>query len=171
MGARVVSHEEEVGRALVTHNRTLLSYVRRYLRSAADAEDVVQEAMLRVLVRARETLISDPLSYALRAARNILIDRSRRPTITAIDDLQTAPMDAEATPLEALDMTERLRSFQAALETMPRLRREVFLRRRIDEQTYDRIAGDLHLSVEAVQKHYSRAAQTLRRAAEGRDAD
>ena len=171
MGARVVSHEEEVGRALVAHNRTLLSYVRRYLRSAADAEDVVQEAMLRVLVRARETLISDPLSYALRAARNILIDRSRRPAIMAIDDLQTAPMDAEATPLEALDMTERLRSFQAALETMPRLRREVFLRRRIDEQTYDRIAGDLHLSVEAVQKHYSRAAQTLRRAAEGRHAD
>ena len=171
MGARVVSHEEEVGRALVAHNRTLLSYVRRYLRSAADAEDVVQEAMLRVLVRARETLISDPLSYALRAARNILIDRSRRPTTTAIDDLQTAPMDAEATPLEALDMTERLRSFQTALETMPPLRREVFLRRRIDEQTYDRIAGDLHLSVEAVQKHYSRAAQTLRRAAEGRDAD
>ena len=171
MGARVVSHEEEVGRALVAHNRTLLSYVRRYLRSAADAEDVVQEAMLRVLVRARETLISDPLFYALRAARNILIDRSRRPTTTAIDDLQTAPMDAEATPLEALDMTERLRSFQAALETMPRLRREVFLRRRIDEQTYDRIARDLHLSVEAVQKHYSRAAQTLRRAAEGRDAD
>lgn len=167
----MVSHEEEVGRALVAHNRTLLSYVRRYLRSAADAEDVVQEAMLRVLVRARETLISDPLSYALRAARNILIDRSRRPTTTAIDDLQTAPMDAEATPLEALDMTERLRSFQAALETMPRLRREVFLRRRIDEQTYDRIAGDLYLSVEAVQKHYSRAAQTLRRAAEGRDAD
>lgn len=171
MGARVVSHEEEVGRALVTHNRTLLSYVRRYLRSAADAEDVVQEAMLRVLVRARETLISDPLSYALRAARNILIDRSRQPTITAIDDLQTAPMDAEATPLEALDMTERLRSFQAALETMPRLRREVFVRRRIDEQTYDQIAGDLHLSVEAVQKHYSRAAQTLRRVAEGRHAD
>lgn len=171
MGARVVSHEEEVGRALVTHNRTLLSYVRRYLRSAADAEDVVQEAMLRVLVRARETLISDPLSYALRAARNILIDWSRQPTITAIDDLQTAPMDAEATPLEALDMTERLRSFQAALETMPRLRREVFVRRRIDEQTYDQIAGDLHLSVEAVQKHYSRAAQTLRRVAEGRHAD
>lgn len=40
--------------------------------------------------------VSDPLFYALRAARNILIDRSRRPITTAIDDLHTAPMDAEA---------------------------------------------------------------------------
>lgn len=164
----MVSHEQEVGRALVAHNRTLLAYVRRRLRSAADAEDVVQEAMVRVLSRARDSLIVDPLSYALQAVRNILIDNGRARPPVSLDDLEDAdaPADAAATPLEALDMTERLRRFQATLEAMPPLRREVFIRRRVEEQAYDVIARDLKLSTEAVHKHYSRAALMLRRVVE-----
>lgn len=172
--ARVVSYEQEVGRALVAHNRTLLAYVRRRLRSAVDAEDVVQEAMARVLSRARESVIADPLSYAMRAAKNILIDNGRATrSPVSLDDLEDGdtPVDGAATPLEALDMTERLRLFQATLEAMPRLRREVFIRRRVEEQAYDDIARDLKLSTEAVLKHYSRAALMLRRAVEARHAD
>ena len=167
---RVISHEQEVGRTLATQNRVLLAYVRRRSATAGDAEDVAQEAIVRVLVRARETLIADPLSYAMRAARNILIDRARRSANVQIDDLDEAdhPVDGQATPLEALDMNERLKLCQRALEAMPPLRREVFVRRRAGEESYETIARELKLSIEAVQKHYSRAAQTLRRTAEGR---
>jgi len=166
----VISHEQEVGRALAAQNRVLLAYVRRRSAATGDAEDVAQEAIVRVLARARETLITDPLSYAMRAARNILIDRGRRSIDVQIDDLEEAdhPADSGATPLEALDMRERLQLCQRALEAMPPLRREVFVRRRAGEESYETIARDLRLSIEAVQKHYSRAAQTLRRAAEGR---
>jgi DNA-directed RNA polymerase specialized sigma24 family protein len=87
---RVMSHEQEVGRTLAAQNRVLLAYVRRRLATAADAEDVAQEAIMRVLTRARETLITDPLSYAMRAARNILIDRGRRVANLQIDDLDEA---------------------------------------------------------------------------------
>lgn len=166
----MVSHEHEVGRALVTHNRALLSYVRRRLASAADAEDVAQEAILRVLSRARVCLIADPLSYAMRAARNILIDRARAMANVRLDDVAEVEgvVDGEATPHEALDMNERLRLCHRALEVMPALRREIFVRRRANEESYEVIARDLKLSVEAVQKHYSRAAQTLRKTAEAR---
>lgn len=125
---------------------------------------------MRVLARARETLISDPLFYAMRVVRNILIDRGRRVTNVPIDGLEEAelPIDSGPSPLEALDMSERLKLCQRALEAMPPLRREVFVRRRAGEESYETIARDLRLSVEAVQKHYSRAAQTLRRTAEGR---
>jgi RNA polymerase sigma-70 factor (ECF subfamily) len=169
----VISHEQEVGRTLAAQNRVLLAYVRRRSATAGDAEDVAQEAILRVLTRARETLITDPLSYAMRAARNILIDRGRRIGNVQIDDLDGADLvvDSEATPLEALDMNERLKLCQRALEAMPPLRREVFVRRRAGEESYETIARDMRLSVEAVQKHYSRAARTLRRTAEGRHAD
>ena len=169
----MIGHEQEVGRTLAAQNRVLLAYVRRRLTTAGDAEDVAQEAIMRVLARARETLITDPLSYAMRAARNILIDRGRRVANVQIDDLEEAdlPVDSEATPLEALDMSERLKLCQRALEAMPALRREVFVRRRAGEESYEAIARDLKLSIEAVQKHYSRAAQTLRQTAEGRHVD
>lgn len=165
----MIGHEQEVGRALATHNRALLAYVRRRLAKAGDAEDVAQEAIMRVLTRARDTLIADPLAYAIRAARNILVDRARGTVHIQIDDLDGTdiPIDREATPLEALDMSERLKLCQRVLEAMPPLRREVFVRRRAGEESYEAIARDLNLSVEAAQKHYSRAAQTLRRTAEG----
>jgi len=170
---RPVSHEHEVGQALVTHNRALLAYVRRRLASSADAEDVAQEAILRVLSRARVALITDPLSYAMRAARNILIDRARRSETTPFDDFGETDHQADgaASPLEALDMNQRLRLCQKALDAMPAVRREVFVRRRAGEESYEQIAGELNMSVEAVQKHYSRAAQTLRKTAEGRHVD
>ncbi|MFK0300545.1 RNA polymerase sigma factor [Brevundimonas sp. NPDC090276] len=168
----MISHEQDVGRTLAAQNRVLLAYVRRRL-ATSDAEDVAQEAILRVLSRARETLITDPLSYAMRAARNILVDRGRRAANLPIDDLEEADLaiDSGATPLEALDMSERLKLCQRALEAMPPLRREVFVRRRAGEESYETIARDLKLSIEAVQKHYSRAAQALRRTAEGRHVD
>ncbi|MFN7129504.1 MAG: RNA polymerase sigma factor [Brevundimonas sp.] len=169
----MVSHEHEVGQALVAHNRALLAYVRRRLASTADAEDVAQEAILRVLSRARVALITDPLSYAMRAARNIVIDRARRSANMALDDLGEAetPIDGGATPLESLEMNERLRLCQQALDAMPPLRREVFIRRRAGEESYERIASEMRMSVEAVQKHYSRAAQTLRKTAEAHHVD
>ena len=80
-------------------------------------------------------------------------------------------VDGAATPHEALDMNERLRLCQQALEVMPTLRREIFVRRRVHEEPYEVIARDLKLSVETVQKHYSRAAQTLRKTAEARHGD
>lgn len=165
----MVSHEQEVGRALATHSRTLLAYVRRRVSSGADAEDVAQEAVMRVLARARETLILDPMSYVRRAARNILTDRARRDEGLGLDDVDEAelPVDSAATPFQALEMSERLESYRRALEEMSPLRREVFLRRRTDEQSYDSIARDLRISVAAVQKHYSRAARDLRKAAGG----
>lgn len=168
----MISHEQEVGRALASQNRVLLAYVRRR-SEAGEAEDVAQEAIARVLTRARETLITDPLSYAMRAARNILIDRRRCNATMPVDNLDEAELlvDSGATPLEALEMSERLKLCQRALETMPPLRREVFVRRRAGEESYETIARDLKLSVDAVQKHYSRAAQTLRRALEGHHAD
>ena len=166
----MIGHEREVGRTLAAQNQVLLAYVRRRLATAVDAEDVAQEAITRVLARARETLITDPLSYAMRAARNILIDRGRRVASMPLDDLEAAdvPVDSGATPLEALDMNERLRLCQRALEAMPALRREIFLRRRAGDESYEKIALDLKLSVEAAQKHYSRAAQALRQTAGGR---
>ena len=166
----MISHEQKVGQVLAAQNRVLLAYVRRRSAATGDAEDVAQEAIARVLARARGTLIMDPLSYAMRAARNIIIDRGRRTANVPIDDLNETEIliDNGATPFEALDMSERLKLCQMALDAMPPLRREVFVRRRAGEESYEAIARDLRLSVEAVQKHYSRAAQTLRRTAEGR---
>ncbi|MEC3910307.1 sigma factor-like helix-turn-helix DNA-binding protein [Sphingobium sp. CR2-8] len=53
--------------------------------------------------------------------------------------------------------TERLERLEAALLSMPRLRREIFLAARLDAMTYGDIAHRTGLSVRAVERQMARA--------------
>jgi RNA polymerase sigma-70 factor (ECF subfamily) len=55
-----------------------------------------------------------------------------------------------------------------AIKVMPPLRREVFLRRRLDGVACAIIAADLEMSLAAVEKHCTRAVADLRAALERR---
>jgi len=52
---------------------------------------------------------------------------------------------------------DRLERLEAALLTMPRLRREIFLAVRLDAMTYEEVARITGLSVRAVERQMGRA--------------
>lgn len=142
------------------HELKLKSYVRRRISDGQEAEDLFQEMLLRLLQRAGRTPLLDPLAYAFRVLDNLMRDRRRKPAFDMLDEAQACAQPGPGAVLEGRQMAE---AFSRAIDAMPRLRRDVYLRRRLDEQAYEDIANDLRLSVEAVQKHYSRAALTLRK--------
>jgi RNA polymerase sigma-70 factor (ECF subfamily) len=67
-----------------------------------------------------------------------------------------------------LDYRQRVEILVGALRVMPPLRREVFMRRRLDGIAGKTIADDLGLSAAAVEKHCTRAIADLRAALERR---
>jgi RNA polymerase sigma-70 factor (ECF subfamily) len=69
---------------------------------------------------------------------------------------------------EILAYRERVDVLIRALKAMPPLRREVFTRRKLDGQATAAIAGDLGLSIAAVEKHCGRAVADLRYALDRR---
>lgn len=152
----------EIGELLAASRPRLLAYVGRRVTGAADAEDIQQEVFARVLQRARQVGLTNPLAYAFRVADNLIRDRGR-------GRLQVVEVDAEiacshARPDELAEARDSLAAYQAALAAMAPMRREVFVRRRLHDQSYEQIADELGISLEAVQKHYSRAAIALRSA-------
>ena len=66
----------------------------------------------------------------------------------------------ETTTLEHPD-PETLRKLEAAVASMPRLRREIFLAVRLDAMTYAQIAEVTGLSVAQVERHMARAMRHL----------
>jgi RNA polymerase sigma-70 factor (ECF subfamily) len=147
---------------LLANEPRLKSYVRRRIFNRDDVEDVLQEIFARILTQSRRVRVLDPVAYAFRIADNLIRDLSRRqraPHQSLTEDLPCH----EAHPAELLETHERASALDAALAAMPPLRREVFLRRRVDGESYEAIAAALDLSVGAVQKHYSRAAVALRK--------
>jgi len=149
--------------------RALQRFVDGILRDRQDSEDIVQETYVRLYSYRRSRPVADVGAFCFTVARNLVNDHFRRARITArhveIDDtIACSQPRAE----EILDYRQRVDILVRALKVMPPLRREVFLRRRLDGVPSSVIATDLEMSVAAVDKHCARALADLRTALERR---
>lgn len=153
---------------LLAGHRRLLTYIRNRIRNPADAEDVYQETMVRMLERARSGGLQQPVPYALRVAHSVILDRAAIPVSDLLDeDIACDQPGAE----QRLSDRQRLAAFKRALDAMPPLRREVFTRKRIQGQSREEIAQALGMNEEAVKKHLTRALAQLARSLEEQDCD
>jgi RNA polymerase sigma factor (sigma-70 family) len=150
-------------------HRALYSFVSSRLKDRTDGEDIVQETYVRLYDYQRTRTITDAAAFCFAVARNLINDHFRR--------LRTLPLAEEAAedvacsqPLveEVLDFRQRVDILVSALKVMPALRREIFMRRRLDGVPGPTIASDLGMSLAAVEKHCTRALADLRYALERR---
>jgi RNA polymerase sigma factor (sigma-70 family) len=139
----------------------LLRYFRRHLQHEADAEDLVQEALMR-LVRS-PTQVEHAEAYVLRIASNLLRDRFRRDRShhaglhEPLDDtLYELPSEEPGTD-DVYASRERLERLLSALDELSPRCRQVFLLQRYEGMTYTAIARQLQVSVSAVEKHMMHA--------------
>jgi RNA polymerase sigma-70 factor (ECF subfamily) len=137
----------------------LRRFVRARLTNRQDAEDVIQDAYLRVLRYSAENVVENREQLLFSAARNLAVDSLRRRRArekTAVEFSVLAATDWPASD-EVVDAKQRLAHVEAAIASLPARCREVFLMHRIDGQSYSRIAARAGISVSAVEKHIARA--------------
>ena len=112
------------------HGRLLFGLILRVVRDRGEAEDILQEAFVRVWTRAEtyDAQVGGPLAWIVRVARNCAIDRLRarrvRATVNApgIDFAAleaTAPDTGIQTPEATVLMAERRRTLTDALAGLP----------------------------------------------------
>lgn len=147
------------------------AYVRSLVSQPADAEDIVQESMARTIRRAQEIDIARPDHFALSVARNLLIDRGRAKGLGHHDALEDTLVCPAPLPDQHLAEKQRFEIFQRTLDAMPPLRREIFVRRRIEGQSREEIAAATGLNAEAVKKHVTRALAQLAMALDQAEAE
>jgi RNA polymerase sigma-70 factor (ECF subfamily) len=148
------------------------------LRDRAEAEDAVQDAMMR-LVRAYGRRPEDewrPLFY--RILRNRITDSQRRARVrrafmafrsaTEPEEPEAQPMDRAADPgggpEEQLEGEQLLARVEAALAGISARQREAFLLRNFEGLDVAQTAVAMGCSEGSVKTHYSRAVQALEEA-------
>lgn len=140
------------------------------LRDRCDSDDLVQETFVRLYDYRRRRTVDDTTAFCLMVASNLIRDRFRRmrngPDMTELADTLVCPQPRAD---ETLLYRQRIAILSAAIAAMPPLRREVFLRRRLDGDTVARVANDLEMSPAAIEKHVTRALADLRHALDRRD--
>ncbi|ESQ85118.1 hypothetical protein AEAC466_05250 [Asticcacaulis sp. AC466] len=140
---------------------TLLAVVRRYvlnrLRQPDLADDIAQNTVLRIIEYQQDNIVVSLYALSFRIADNQIREYFRK--LKPTDALDAADDFACAQPLPdrvAEDRAET-QAVLAALASMPPLRRNVFMRRRLDGESCQDIGRALGLNVKAIEKHITRA--------------
>ncbi|MHA6718862.1 RNA polymerase sigma factor [Sphingomonas sp. RS6] len=143
--------------------RAVLRYAQHRAGRGDVSEDVAQETLARLMHLAQTEQIGSIMALAFRIADNLLVDLHRRETRFGAD-LDTEWQSDAPSPDRVLDSRTAVAVFQRCLRSMPPLRREVLVRRRLHHQGCREIGEALSLTPKAVEKHITRGLQDLRRA-------
>ncbi|WP_425043647.1 RNA polymerase sigma factor [Primorskyibacter sp. S87] len=134
----------------------------RVLGNRAEAEDVVQEAMMRLWRMAPDwqpgrARVS---TWLYRVVLNHCLDLRRRARTVGIDTVAEPEDPARSAP-ERLQDTARLDALQVALMQLPDRQRQAVVLRHIEELSNPEIAGIMEISVEAVESLTARGKRAL----------
>ncbi|QJU59325.1 sigma-70 family RNA polymerase sigma factor [Sphingomonas sp. AP4-R1] len=131
-------------------------------------EDIVQEAIAKFfLYQAKSGIAVTSVSGLLRRisldlARDYYRRRRRSRDVELSDDLPCQAASAQ----QQLEQRQLLEIIVGVVKGMPRLRREVFFRRRLERQSAREVAEALGISPGAVDAHIARAVLDLHRTLE-----
>ncbi len=132
-------------------------------RSEHDADDLVQDAWLRFERYQRERAVDDPDAFMMKVALNLSIDmhRTRLAHGEEVELEEVVIIDASPTAEDVLLARERKERLRMGLGRLTEKSRDIFLAYRLEGMTYKEIAQRFGVSVSTVEKHVSRASETL----------
>lgn len=149
----------------------LVRFFTQRLRSAAAAEDLVQDIYLRLAAHDGEATIHNPVGYLYRLGSNLMLDRLRGERRAAAR--QGAWLDSNSTRVGSEGVTEdptaeqaivakqRLETIVAALRELPEQTQRVFRMHKFDGMSHPEVAAALGVSRSSVEKHVMAALKLL----------
>ncbi len=163
--ALVAKGDQRAYRKLASrHLPAMLGLGRRILGNASDAEEVVQEAMLRVWTHApRWQPLAAFRTWLTRIVVNLCLDRKRRAPWVALEAAGEI-VDPSPDAAEQSETDERERQLAAAIEELPARQRTAIVLTYKEGLSNAQVAEILDTTVSAVETLLMRGKQNLRRA-------
>lgn len=133
----------------------------------AEAEDVVQETIIKVWNRREEwDQIENIEAFCLTVCRNLAVDKTRRQPFLSLDDAtpNSIPTPSLLTPHpeEQAVQRDRIRLVRRLIDSLPEKQRSCMQLRDVEEKSYRDIAQILGITEEQVKVNIFRARQAIR---------
>ena len=164
VAAAIGGSEAAFGVLVARHSPRVIATARRILGDASEAEDVAQEAFLRLWTGGSGLEVKDGFGigpWLSRVARNLAIDRLRAGRrLDVRDELPETPVAAEQLAvLTAEDVSARV--FEA-LDALPDRQRLALTLFHFEELSQREVAGELGVSEDALESLLARGRRKLR---------
>lgn len=162
-----------VARHVLPHEADVRAWLRRARVSAADADELVQEAYCRLTALPAVAHIDRPDAYLFRVVRNLHFERLRRERVVPMTGLTESDLssilDDAAGPDRTAMARRRLARVQAAIDALPDRCRQVFVLRRVEGLSQRAIAERLGVTESMVENDVGKGLRLLMRALDGTD--
>jgi RNA polymerase sigma-70 factor (ECF subfamily) len=156
----VATHEEDWKVCFAELGPGLVLFARQFVRTGADAEDIVQEAFVRFW-RKQHSIANRGLLYA--TVRSVALDLLRRDIRRARREA-TASLDMEQTTEPQFDFDDgSQRELAAAVQLLPVEQREVLVMKIWNELTFAEIGAALEISQNTAASRYRYALAALKK--------
>ena len=158
------AHAKSIAELFQEHNRSLIRFLTARLRSAQEAEEVAQEAYVRLLRLDQPGTVSFLRAFLYKTAANLAVDRMRkrgRHSVAAeagyFEDFRKPP-----TPDREVEGSQEIEHVLRLLEDLPPKCRRAFLLHKIDELEFADVARQMGLSERMVRIYVIRAVLYVR---------
>ena len=129
----------------------------RITLDSAEAEDIVQDTMIRVWNKRDEWAQFNSIeAFCLTVARNLAIDRSQK------SEAQNIELSDGSTPERQLERSEQMDLVRKLINELPEKQRTIIQLRDIEEKSYKEIADVMQLTEDQVKVTLFRARQRIK---------
>ncbi len=147
---------------------SLRRYAWTLLRNSSDADDLVQDCLVRALDRIDTVRANGDLRpWLFTIMHNLFVSRWRGGKIRAAVTADDAEADLAVSPAQPASV--EMRDVLRGLDTLPRDHRQVILLVAVEGFQYDEVADMLGIPIGTVMSRLSRARDRLRDFVEGRE--
>ena len=161
-----MDRDQRISDAFEREQSRLRRFIRRRVRDARDAEDILQD-VFSALVQANRLLmpVEHITGWLFRVARNRIIDRfrARTPELLELEDL----LSPDAGPEEEYVRAVQLEALEQAIAELPPEQRDVFVAHELEGRSFKEIAAATGVGVNTLlsRKRYAvlRLRERLRR--------
>ena len=157
-----VCEEKTYEQIFKLHSETLRNFVYYKCGDIQQAEDIVQDAFIKLWKNCSKIIFEKAKSFLYTVARNDFLNEVAHKKIVLRHQIHLSKDSTNETPEFLLEEQEFMIKLKSVIANLPEKQREVFLLSRIDKKKYSEISEIIGVSVKAVEKRMSLALITLR---------
>lgn len=153
----------------------LVRYISRYFRRSQEAEDVVQEAFVKVIEARREREIKAPKAYLYQTARNLAHSETKKKSYSLTDAMGDVLPETDLlltkSMEEQFEVSENFEMFCRAVRSLPVKCRRAYVLCRVYGFSQKEVAAHMGVSLKGVEGHLARATRRCMDFIEAEQAD
>jgi len=161
---RLVMTIKKFTRQITPIKDRLYRFAMRMVDNAAEAEDVVQEVLIKLWHKREElSQIQNLEAWSIRLTRNLSLDklRSKHKRTEGLDEHYNLVSDTK-NPAQIIESKDAMQRIQQLMQALPESQRLVLQLRDIEELSYKEIAESLDMSMNLVKVNLFRGRQNLK---------